>query len=137
MSNIIVLGAGMLGSAMAIDMAKNHRVTATDISQDVLESVKKKCGDLTTRQLDVTDKQELQSIISQYDLVINAVPGFLGFETLRTIIEARMNAIDIAFFPENSLELDALAKEKNIWIWDLKKINSLMRLYGRHNLICK
>jgi len=30
-----------------------------------------------------------------------------------------------------------LAKEKNVWIWDLKRINSLMRLYRRHNLICK
>ncbi|MBL4905323.1 MAG: hypothetical protein JKZ00_04805, partial [Flavobacteriaceae bacterium] len=48
------------------------------------------------------------------DLVICAVPGFLGFNTLKTIIEAEMNVIDISFFPENSLELDDLAKEKNV-----------------------
>ena len=41
------------------------------------------------------------------------MPGFLGFETLKTIIGAEKDVIDIAFFPENSLELDALAKEKN------------------------
>ena len=35
MSNVIVLGAGMVGSSMAIDMAKKHRVTVTDLSQDV------------------------------------------------------------------------------------------------------
>ena len=64
--------------------------------------------------MDVTNKKELQRIIKQHDLVINAVPGFLGFETLKSIIEAGMNVIDIAFFPENSLELDALAKEKNV-----------------------
>ena len=114
MNNVIVLGAGMVGSSMAIDMAKKHRVTVTDLSQDVLKKVKQKCGDLTTRQLDVTNKKELQRIIKQHDLVINAVPGFLGFETLKSIIEAGMNVIDIAFFPENSLELDALAKEKNV-----------------------
>ncbi len=32
MSKIIVIGAGMVGSAIAIDMAKNHKVTLTDVS---------------------------------------------------------------------------------------------------------
>ncbi len=82
MSNVIVLGAGMVGSTMAIDMARKHHVTLTDISQDVLARVKQKCTDLTTRQLDVTNRKELQQTIQQHDLVINAVPGFLGFEML-------------------------------------------------------
>jgi lysine 6-dehydrogenase len=114
MSNIIVLGAGMVGSAMAIDLAKKHQVTLTDLSREVLDNVQKKNSGLETRQLDVTDKNRLQRTIRQHDLVINAVPGFLGFETLRAIIEAGMNVIDIAFFPENVLELDALAKVHNV-----------------------
>ena len=114
MSNVIVLGAGMVGSAMAIDMAKNHNVTLTDLNKSALDNVKFKHNSLTIQQLDVTNKVELQSTIKQYDLVICAVPGFLGFKTLRAIIEAEMDVIDISFFPENSLELDALAKEKNI-----------------------
>jgi saccharopine dehydrogenase-like NADP-dependent oxidoreductase len=114
MNNIIVLGAGMVGSAMAIDLSKKHSVTLTDLSNEVLENVKKKCNELRTQQLDVTNKSDLQKHIKDCDLVINAVPGFLGFETLKTIIEAGKNVIDIAFFPENSLELDALAKEHNV-----------------------
>jgi len=114
MSNIIVLGAGMVGSAMAIDLVKNHRVTLTDISKSVLDKVKQKNKNLTAQQLDVTNRADLQSTIKQYDLVICAVPGFLGFDTLKTIIEAEMNVIDISFFPENSLDLDTLAKEKDI-----------------------
>ena len=82
MSNVIVLGAGMVGSAMAIDMAKNHNVTLTDLSKRVLDNVKLKHNSLTTQTLDVTDKAKLQNTIKQHDLVINAVPGFLGFETL-------------------------------------------------------
>lgn len=116
MSNVIVLGAGMVGSAMAIDMAIKHNVTLTDVSQSVLDKVKQRNGNLTIQQLDVTQKKVLQTTIKQYDLVINAVPGFLGFETLKAIIEAEMNVVDIAFFPENSLELDALAKEKNVTV---------------------
>lgn len=114
MSNVIVLGAGMVGSAMAIDMAKNHNVTLTDLSQKVLDNVKQKCSSLTTLQLDVTNVGTLQRTIKQHDLVICAVPGFLGFNTLKSIIDAGMNVIDISFFPENSLELDAFAKEKNV-----------------------
>jgi saccharopine dehydrogenase-like NADP-dependent oxidoreductase len=114
MSNVIVLGAGMVGSAMAIDMAKKHTVTLTDLSQDALDNAKNKCGDLEIHTLDVTDKTKLKETIKQHDLVICAVPGFLGFETLRAIIEAEMDVIDISFFPENSLELHALAKEKNV-----------------------
>lgn len=114
MKKIIVLGAGMVGSSMAIDMAKAHQVTLTDISITTLQKVQQKHPHINIKQLDVTDKNSLQSLIKQFELVICAVPGFLGFQTLKSIIEAEMNVIDISFFPENSLELDALAKEKNI-----------------------
>ena len=114
MSNVIVLGAGMVGSAMAIDMAKNHKVTLTDLSQEVLNKVKAKFNGLSIQQLDASDKALLQAEIKKHDLVICAVPGFMGYNTLKSIIEAEMNVIDISFFPENSLDLDALAKENNI-----------------------
>ncbi len=114
MSNIIVLGAGMVGSAMAIDLVKQHEVTLTDVSQDVLNKVKNKEAKLTIVQLDVTDKAKLQEMVKPFDLVVNAVPGFLGFETLKRCIEVEKNVIDIAFFPEDALELDALAKEKGV-----------------------
>lgn len=114
MNKIIVLGAGMVGSAMAIDMAKKHDVSLSDISQTVLDQVKRKYHALKILKLDVCDKSELQNIIKQYDLVICAVPGFLGFRTLKGIIEAGVNVVDISFFPENALELDVLAKEKNV-----------------------
>jgi len=114
MSNIIVLGAGMVGSTMAIDMAKSHSVTLTDFNKNALDKAIKKCEKLTTIVLDVTDKAALQKTINPFDLVICAVPGFLGFETLKSIIEAGKNVIDISFFPENSLDLFELAKQKKV-----------------------
>ena len=114
MKNIIVLGAGMVGSAMAIDLAKRHKVTLTDVNLHTLEKVKQKHKNINFLLLDVTNKEALKSMIKDFDLVICAVPGFLGYETLKAIIKAEKNVIDISFFPENSLELDALAKEKNV-----------------------
>ena len=114
MSKIIVIGAGMVGSAMAIDMSKNHQVTLTDLNPSVLEKVKAKCPSLITEELDVCDKYALDEAILPFDLVICAVPGFLGFRTLKRIIEAGKNVVDISFFSEDALELDAVAKENGV-----------------------
>ena len=114
MSNVIVIGAGMVGSAMAIDMAKNHQVTLTDLNENSLKEVQAKCPELSVQRLDVCDKKALAKTIGPFDLVICAVPGFLGFETLKTIITSQKNVVDISFFSENSLELDALAKENDV-----------------------
>lgn len=114
MSNIIVLGAGMVGRTMAIDLTKKHQVTITDFSENALHESKQKCDALTILKLDVTDKKTLQTTLQSFDLVICAVPGFLGFNTLKSIIEAKKNVIDISFFPENSLELNALAKQHQV-----------------------
>lgn len=114
MSKVIVIGAGMVGSAMAIDMAKVHQVTLTDISLEVLQNIHAKQPNLAIQTLDVTNEQSLHAAIADFDLVICAVPGFLGYSTLRSIISARKNVVDISFFPENSLELDILAKEMGV-----------------------
>jgi saccharopine dehydrogenase-like NADP-dependent oxidoreductase len=114
MSKIIVLGAGMVGSAMAIDLVKNHLVTLADISLDRLETVKEKCRSLSILELDVTEQEKLQVALKPFDLVICAVPGFLGFPTLSIIIKSGKNVVDISFFSENSLDLDLLAKEMGV-----------------------
>jgi saccharopine dehydrogenase-like NADP-dependent oxidoreductase len=114
MKHVIVLGAGMVGSAIAVDMAKTHQVTLTDLNESALKRARNRCNELNCFNLDVTDKNLLHSTLKSFDLVICAVPGFLGFKTLKSIIEASKNVVDISFFPENALDLDALAKEKGI-----------------------
>ena len=114
MTNIIVLGAGMVGSAMAADLSKKHNVTIADLSIQRLERVKEKHQNISILQVDVCDKNKLQSVLAAYDFVVCAVPGFLGFQTIKTVIEAGKNVVDISFFPENALELDTLAKAKGV-----------------------
>ena len=114
MHKIIVLGAGMVGSAMAIDLSKEHQVTVTDVSSAVLDTLGKRAPQLTTQILDVTQEKELKQTLSDFDLVICAVPGFLGYQTLQYIIECGKNVVDISFFPEDALALNTLAKEKGV-----------------------
>ncbi len=114
MKKIIVLGAGMVGSAMAIDLSQKYQVVSADYSLKSLEKIKSKKANIETLQIDVTNYVALTTAIQAFDLVICAVPGFLGFKTLKTIIEAKKNVVDISFFPENALELNEFAKQNNV-----------------------
>ena len=110
MKNIIVLGGGMVGSAMAIDLAKKHIVTVADFNEEALDELKTKASNIEVTQLDVAIESDLKALISNFDLVVCALPGFLGYQTLKWIIESRKNVVDISFFPEDALALKELAK---------------------------
>lgn len=114
MTNILVLGAGMVGSAMAADLSKKYAVTLADLDSQRLETVKVKYPKIEILQLNVCHKENLQTTLLAFDFVVCAVPGFLGFETIKSIIEVGKNLVDISFFSENALELDALAKAKGV-----------------------
>jgi len=114
MKKVIVLGAGLVGKAMAIDLANSFDVTSTDINDDALRSVA--AQGIKTQKADLSNLQQLTTLVEPFDLVVGAVPGFMGFQTAKTIIEAGKNMVDISFFPEDPFLLDDLAKKNNVTI---------------------
>lgn len=112
---VLVLGAGLVGGPMALDLARNgeFEVTSADRSAEALARFEGITG-ITTVQADLDNAESLKSLVNQHDLVISAVPGFMGFRTLERIIECGKNAVDIAFFPEDMFLLDAKAREMNV-----------------------
>ncbi|HYJ63128.1 MAG TPA: saccharopine dehydrogenase NADP-binding domain-containing protein, partial [Parafilimonas sp.] len=114
--NIAVLGAGMVGRVMAIDLAKEHSVTSIDVSENNLQLLQQKNNSLQIIKADLKNYSSYKNLLAPFDLVVTAVPGFMGFDTLKAVIECGKNVADISFFPENALELDALAKEKNVTV---------------------
>lgn len=113
---IIVLGAGLVGAPMAIDLNKEEKfeVTVADYSDDALNSVKVKCPDLSIIRKDLSNPENVTTLVSDYDLVVNAVPGFMGFETAKAIIKAGKNSVCIAFYEEDPFELDQLAIDNDV-----------------------
>ncbi len=111
---VIVLGAGLVGKAMAIDLAKTCDVTSVDINEESLSEVR--TFDIATQKVDFSDLHALRAILKSFDLVVGAVPGFMGFQTVQAVIEAGKNMVDISFFPEDPFDLDALAKSNNVTI---------------------
>ena len=98
-----------------MDLAKNgeFEVTSADRSSEALSRLTGIAG-ITTAQADLDDAEALKLLVKQHDLVISAVPGFMGYRTMERIIECGKNAVDIAFFPEDMFALDAKAKEMNV-----------------------
>ncbi len=71
---------------------------------------------LATHVADLRDPAAVRAAVAGADLAIGAVPGFMGFATLRAVIEAGVNAVDISFFDEDPFELDALAQAKGVTV---------------------
>lgn len=115
MSRIVVLGTGMVGSAIAADLAKQHDVTCIDNSEAALHFAASRAN-VQTFQQDLTDTPLLRHLVNNYDLVINATPGHMGFEVLKTVIDTGRSVVDISFFPENPLLLDDMAKQRGVTV---------------------
>ena len=114
MKHILVLGGGRVGSAIAYDLSKKYSITVADIDKDTLRKVRKKNNNIQVLCEDFSELNKLSELVKNYDLIVSAVPGFMGFQTLKTIIEAKKNTVDISFFSENALELNELAKKNQV-----------------------
>ncbi|MDW8328671.1 MAG: saccharopine dehydrogenase C-terminal domain-containing protein [Candidatus Bipolaricaulota bacterium] len=113
MKKVIVLGAGMVGRAIALDLAQRYDVTAADIDEQKLAQLRADAP-IRTVTADLSRAETIKNLVKEQDLAIGALPGFLGFQTLKTVIECEKNIIDISFFAEDPFELDALATQKGV-----------------------
>ena len=132
---VAVLGAGMVGNAIALDLASRHHVTAIDVSNTNLDSLKKRNPRLEIQQADLREYSSYPQLLSPFDIVVTAVPGFMGYKTLEASINCGKNVVDISFFPEDVLQLDQLAKEKGVTvITDCGVAPGMSNfIIGRHN----
>ena len=112
---VIVLGAGLVGGPMAADLAADplFEVTAVDVNAEALARLAKIRG-VRTLRTDLARPEDVRGLVAGFDLVLSAVPGFMGFRTLRAVLEAGKCVVDIAFFPEDPFALDSLAKAQGV-----------------------
>ena len=90
---IVVLGTGLVGRAMALDLAsdKDFEVTAVDRDEARLKDLADR--GLKTLPADLSRQQVLKEIVDRQDLALNALPGWLGFQALRTCLESLLSWI--------------------------------------------
>jgi saccharopine dehydrogenase-like NADP-dependent oxidoreductase len=112
--NIYVLGAGMVGSAMSLDLAKKYNVTSIDNSESALNKLYTRNNNIAIKNYDLKQYDTYSTLLQEADLVVCAVPGFMGFKTLEAIIKCGKDVVDISFFPEDGLSLNELAKHHGV-----------------------
>jgi saccharopine dehydrogenase-like NADP-dependent oxidoreductase len=114
MKRITVLGAGMVGSAIARDLARTgFDVTVADERDDALARVSAKAR-VATKRADLATPAAVKDLAKDADLVVGALSSHLGLQTVRAVIEARRPIVDISFMAEDALGLDALAKANGV-----------------------
>lgn len=115
--SVTVLGGGRVGGVMAQELASypDLSVTVVDRDADRLRQLAELTA-LRTAVADLSDQSAIESVIESCDLVVSAVPSFLGFETCKTAIACGKNIVDIAFFEEDPFELESLARDKGVTV---------------------
>ena len=108
---VTVLGSGLVGSVIANDLSTFCDVTCIDISEKNLSRTN---DSITKKQFDIRNKSNVREAIKDCDIVVGAVPGYMGFKTLKDVIDIGKNIVDISFFSEDPFELNDLAKKNNV-----------------------
>ena len=122
---IAVLGGGMIGSVIArLLKEQRHDVTIVD---------PKYRSELSWVGTYIEFFNDI-SITKEQDLIVNALPGKIGFDALAMAVEAGKNVVDISFwdYDQDKVDkLDKLAKEKGVTVlydlgWSPGKTNILI-----------
>jgi len=108
----MVMGCGLVGKTIAGDLRKNFEVTVVDFNTEILKEMNS--NGFRTLQADLSDSNIIKEIIKDHELVVGAVPGFIGYNLVKAVMEAGKNIVDISFFPEDQFSLEQLAIDKGV-----------------------
>ena len=99
----------------AIDTEKAQRFPGVHavVSREQLAAVAARC-EIRAERRDLSRPDIVTTLAAEHDLVIDALPSGMGFQTLRAVIASDRPAVDVTFMPENALELDGLAREHGV-----------------------
>ncbi len=112
MAHVFVLGAGLVGHAIARDLPDNYDVTVIDRDQARLHTLTE--PRIKTFCLDCVNGQEWLQELKAADLVVNALPGNIGFATLEKLLTLKKPVVDISFFEQDPFQLQKSAKSNGV-----------------------
>jgi lysine 6-dehydrogenase len=110
----VVLGGGRVGSAIVRDLAAqdDFKVTVADVDPVTVDRLIEDGVDGMC--IDLSDPDNVGRAVADADLVVGAVPGFMGYATVARVLEAGKPVVDISFFPEDAFGLKEAAKEAGV-----------------------
>lgn len=121
MRQVCVLGGGRVGSLIARDLSRSEgsaaksdgfAVRVADVSKGNLARLAE--HGIEPFEADLSRPDQIRRAIADADLVVGAVPSFLGFRMLETVIDAGKPVVDISFFEEDPFALQGAAEERGV-----------------------
>lgn len=111
---IVVLGGGRVGGAIVRDLAAedDFDVLAVDLDPVALEKMTESGADGVVA--DLSHPETVSRAVKDADLVVGAVPGFMGYRTVERVLQEGKPIVDISMFPEDAFGLEELAKEAGV-----------------------
>jgi lysine 6-dehydrogenase len=121
---MLVLGAGLQGSACAYDLLQNpdvKEVRLADLKVDHLPAFLAKYSGkrLLPTRLDVRDASAIRAVMGESDAVMSAIPYYFNLDLAKHAVEVGVHFCDLGGNTEivfKQKELDAKARAKNITI---------------------
>lgn len=110
---IAVLGAGLVGRSMTLDLAKEESFAIRAVDQDK-QALRAMPPNVETLCLDLRERRGLEKALQDVSLAVCAVPGFMGYELLKMVLQWGIPAVDISFFPEDPFTLMELAEGSGV-----------------------
>jgi len=114
--NILILGAGQQGYAVAVDLLRERellKVTITDTNVDRLDFVWGELGDprVVVRAADSAEPATLSNLFAEHDAVVSALPCDLNLELARLAVASKRHFVDIGGSTEVTVKELALHDE--------------------------
>ena len=106
----VILGGGLIGGVIAKELSKEFDVSVADADAEKAE----KFRDTEFVRKDLSKEESIKEAVRGADVVVNALPGFMGFRALKAIIREGKDVVDLSFMPEDPLALDAEAKAAGV-----------------------
>ncbi len=137
-SSVVVLGCGLMGSSIALDLLESNsvgKVTVVDNSLDRLKTLEQKAGrkpsgdlisssshlrdKLQTREFDITkNEDEFKKFLSGFDLGVGALPHGIAERAVLTAADSKIDFVDLIYSwrYEDGSALDEKAKKNGVTI---------------------
>src|SRR2546422_11343805 len=119
---MLVLGAGLQGSACAYDLLQHPgvvRVTVADLKPDRIPALLRPLAGrrLALLKLDVQDGAALRAAMGGHEAVLNAAPYYFNLEVSKAAVDSGVHCADLGGNTEivfQQKELDGEAKQRNV-----------------------
>ena len=124
--NILVIGAGMMGRAIAFDLANYsnfEEITISDKDKKNLKSAKKflKNKPVSFNILDIEKRDNVKSVFQKNDFVISAIPYHFNYILTKIAIDTKTHFLDLGgnnSIVENTSKIGLfIRKLKNVKIY--------------------